>query len=31
MKQANSRRMRKKEQIEKLMLEIDQMVINQPN
>lgn len=31
MKQANSRRMRKKEQIEKLMLKIDQMVINQPN
>jgi len=31
MKQANSRRMRKRDQIEKLMLEIDQKVINQPN
>jgi transposase InsO family protein len=31
MKQANSRRMRKKEQIEKLMLEIDQKVIKYPN
>lgn len=31
MKQANSRRMRKREQIEKLMLKIDQIVTNQSN